>query len=135
MGLPTRHLQRLQGNWFLRVWRCSTQNSTIILKSSLRFGHSLILLFLLLPDSCKFLHDRSDYKHGWQIERELEEGRYGANGEFTVGNCFCYLYQNSFNHVLSNLDGENYEVSSDEDDFPFKCFICRDSYKNPIITK
>lgn len=34
------------------------------------------------PDSCKFLHDRSDYKHGWQIERELEEGRYGANGEF-----------------------------------------------------
>lgn len=35
----------------------------------------------LLSDSCKFLHDRSDYKHGWQIERELEEGRYGANGE------------------------------------------------------
>ncbi|XP_044303365.1 E3 ubiquitin-protein ligase RNF113A isoform X3 [Varanus komodoensis] len=31
-------------------------------------------------DSCKFLHDRSDYKHGWQIERELDEGRYGVNG-------------------------------------------------------
>lgn len=62
-------------------------------------------------DSCKFLHDRSDYKHGWQIERELEEGRYGAN------------------------DDENYEVSSDEEDFPFKCFICRESFKNPIITK
>ena len=39
--------------------------------------------FLLsLIDSCKFLHDRSDYKHGWQIERELDEGRYGVNGEF-----------------------------------------------------
>uniref|UniRef100_A0A4W6CL37 Ring finger protein 113A n=1 Tax=Lates calcarifer TaxID=8187 RepID=A0A4W6CL37_LATCA len=62
-------------------------------------------------DSCKFLHDRSDYKHGWQIERELEEGRYGAN------------------------DDENYEVSSDEEDMPFKCFICRDSFKNPIVTK
>ncbi|XP_049601203.1 E3 ubiquitin-protein ligase RNF113A [Syngnathus scovelli] len=62
-------------------------------------------------DSCKFLHDRSDYKHGWQIERELEEGSYGANDE------------------------ENYEVSSDEEDLPFKCFICRDSYKNPIVTK
>lgn len=62
-------------------------------------------------DSCKFLHDRSDYKHGWQIERELEEGRYGAN------------------------DDENYEVSSDEEDLPFKCFICRESFKNPIITK
>ncbi|KAK3520234.1 hypothetical protein QTP70_019705 [Hemibagrus guttatus] len=62
-------------------------------------------------DSCKFLHDRSDYKHGWQIERELEEGRYGANDE------------------------ENYEVSSDEEDLPFKCFICRETFKNPIITK
>ncbi|NXI31558.1 R113A protein, partial [Sterrhoptilus dennistouni] len=52
-------------------------------------------------DSCKFLHDRSDYKHGWQIKRELDEGRYGIN------------------------DNENYEVSSDEEDMPFKCFICR----------
>lgn len=40
---------------------------------------------LLSSDSCKFLHDRSDYKHGWQIERELEEGRYGANGEPPLG--------------------------------------------------
>ncbi|KAM4622905.1 E3 ubiquitin-protein ligase RNF113A [Discoglossus pictus] len=62
-------------------------------------------------DSCKFLHDRSDYKHGWQMEREMEEGRYGGNDE------------------------ENYEVSSDEEDLPFKCFICRESFKNPIITK
>ncbi|KAJ8251225.1 hypothetical protein GJAV_G00218670 [Gymnothorax javanicus] len=62
-------------------------------------------------DSCKFLHDRSDYKHGWQIERELDEGRYGANDE------------------------ENYEVSSDEEDLPFKCFICRESFKNPVVTK
>lgn len=21
-------------------------------------------------DSCKFMHDRGDYKHGWQLERE-----------------------------------------------------------------
>ncbi|ETE60091.1 RING finger protein [Ophiophagus hannah] len=61
--------------------------------------------------SCKFLHDRSDYKHGWQIERELDEGRYGLN------------------------DDENYEVSSDEDELPFKCFICRSSFKNPVVTK
>ncbi|XP_072343016.1 E3 ubiquitin-protein ligase RNF113A isoform X2 [Scyliorhinus torazame] len=61
--------------------------------------------------NCKFLHDRSDYKHGWQIERELDEGRYGLN------------------------DDENYEVSSDEDDVPFKCFICRTSFTNPVITK
>ncbi|NXO25752.1 R113A protein, partial [Cisticola juncidis] len=62
-------------------------------------------------DSCKFLHDRSDYKHGWQIERELDEGCYGIS------------------------DSENYEVSSDEEDMPFKCFICRGSFKNPVVTK
>ncbi|XP_061872532.1 E3 ubiquitin-protein ligase RNF113A-like isoform X3 [Colius striatus] len=61
-------------------------------------------------DSCKFLHDRSDYKHGWQIERELDEGCYGVN------------------------EDENYEVSSDEEDMPFKCFICRSSFKNPVVT-
>ncbi|XP_051824146.1 E3 ubiquitin-protein ligase RNF113A [Antechinus flavipes] len=62
-------------------------------------------------DSCKFLHDRSDYKHGWQIERELDEGRYGG------------------------MDEDNYEVSSDDDDLPFKCFICRQSFRNPVVTK
>ncbi|XP_058709078.1 E3 ubiquitin-protein ligase RNF113A-like [Poecile atricapillus] len=62
-------------------------------------------------DSCKFLHDRSDYKHGWQLERELDGGLYGGN------------------------DNDNYEVSSDEEDVPFKCFICRGSFKNPVVTK
>ncbi|NXM65017.1 R113A protein, partial [Illadopsis cleaveri] len=62
-------------------------------------------------DSCKFLHDRSDYKHSWQIERELDGSCYGIN------------------------DIENYEVSSDEEDMPFKCFICRGSFKNPVVTK
>ena len=23
-------------------------------------------------DSCKFMHDRSDYKSGWQLEREWQ---------------------------------------------------------------
>ncbi|WAR04145.1 R113A-like protein [Mya arenaria] len=62
-------------------------------------------------DSCKFMHDRSDYKHGWQLEREMEQGTYGQG------------------------DNANYEISSDEEDIPFKCFICRKSFVNPIITK
>ncbi|ESP02996.1 hypothetical protein LOTGIDRAFT_185777 [Lottia gigantea] len=62
-------------------------------------------------DSCKFLHDRSDYKHGWQLEREMDEGRYGQH------------------------ENENYEISSDEDELPFKCFICRKYFTDPIITK
>ena len=62
-------------------------------------------------DSCKFLHDRSDYKHGWQIERELDEGRYGV------------------------YEDENYEVESDDDEIPFKCFICHQTFRNPVVTK
>ncbi|ERE73486.1 Zinc finger, RING-type containing protein [Cricetulus griseus] len=62
-------------------------------------------------DSCKFLHDRSDYKHGWQIERELDEGRYGV------------------------YEDENYEVESDDEEIPFKCFICRQTFRNPVVTK
>ncbi|UYV78998.1 RNF113A [Cordylochernes scorpioides] len=62
-------------------------------------------------DSCKFMHDRSDYKHGWQIEQEMANNTYGE-------------------------DNQNYEIhSSDDDDLPFKCYICRKSFKNPIITK
>ncbi|XP_077993649.1 E3 ubiquitin-protein ligase RNF113A-like [Glandiceps talaboti] len=62
-------------------------------------------------DSCKFSHDRSDYKHGWQLEREVDEGRYEEE------------------------DTSKYEIDSDEDDLPFRCFLCRDSFKNPIVTK
>ncbi|XP_067004383.1 E3 ubiquitin-protein ligase RNF113A isoform X2 [Anabrus simplex] len=64
-------------------------------------------------DSCKFLHDRSDYKFGWQLEREMQEGTYGEADE----------------------EPHKYEIDSDGDDLPFKCFICRNSFKDPIITK
>ena len=47
-------------------------------------------------DSCKFIHDRGDYKMGWQIEREFNEGTFGKEDE------------------------ENWEVSSDEEELPFK---------------
>ncbi|KAI5710388.1 hypothetical protein M8J75_008265 [Diaphorina citri] len=59
-------------------------------------------------DSCKFLHDRTDYKYGWQLEQEHEDG-----------------------------DNKNYEIpdSDEEDHLPFKCYICRNSFKDPVMTK
>ncbi|XP_050558724.1 E3 ubiquitin-protein ligase RNF113A [Spodoptera frugiperda] len=60
-------------------------------------------------DSCKFLHDRSDYKHGWQLEREETEGAAPAGDS-------------------------DYEVDSD-DELPFRCFICRNSFTDPVVTK
>ncbi|XP_043278969.1 E3 ubiquitin-protein ligase RNF113A [Venturia canescens] len=65
-------------------------------------------------DSCKFLHDRSDYKLGWQLERETGTGEYDNSGD---------------------EDDKKYEIDSDEENLPFKCFICRESFTDPIVTK
>jgi len=65
-------------------------------------------------DSCKFLHDRSDYKTGWQLDKEWDAKTYGKD------------------------DSEQYEIKEDEDEddqLPFACFICREDFKNPIVTK
>ena len=66
-------------------------------------------------DSCKFMHDRSDYKFGWQLEREMEQGTYGQDDE----------------------DDDKYKISSsdDDDDLPFKCIICKQSFTHPVATK
>ncbi|CAB3402415.1 unnamed protein product [Caenorhabditis bovis] len=62
-------------------------------------------------DSCKFVHDRSDYKHGWEIDQEFEEGRYGQEDE------------------------TNYEIHEDEDAFPEECYVCGNEFVDPIVTK
>lgn len=72
-----------------------------------------IVPYTLVTDSCKFLHDRSDYKLGWQLEREAATGEYNSGDE----------------------DDKKYEIDSDEDNLPFKCFICRDSFTDPVVTK
>ncbi|KAH8330863.1 hypothetical protein KR067_008359 [Drosophila pandora] len=66
-------------------------------------------------DSCKFLHDRSDYKAGWQLEMDHENQR--------RGDCD------------SDGDDGKYEIHSDEESLPFKCHICRQSFVNPVVTK
>lgn len=63
-------------------------------------------------DSCKFMHDRTDYKSGWQLEREWQTKEYGAH------------------------ENDNFEVSdSDDDDIPFACYICREHFTDPVVTK
>lgn len=70
-------------------------------------------------DSCVFLHDRSDYKLGWQIDAELDGGRYAPRKTDD-----------------GPQDVRRYEISSDEDDdLPFACYICRQPFKKPVKTK
>lgn len=67
-------------------------------------------------DSCKFLHDRSDYKPGWQIEREYNEGK---------------LKEDEDDKYLIKDDHHD----NDEDGVPSECVICHQPYKDPIVTK
>ncbi|KAI9272735.1 hypothetical protein BDA99DRAFT_499075 [Phascolomyces articulosus] len=71
-------------------------------------------------DSCIFLHDRGDYKTGWQLEKEWEDAM-----------------KNKTKYGQSNVD--QYAISDDDDDseeeLPFACLICRNEFSHPVVTK
>lgn len=85
--------------------------------------------FLFLHvDNCIYMHDRSDYKTGWELERDweaqqkakeeaAENGGSGANKDDDKGEYF----------VGSD--------SEDDDGLPFACFICRQPFTKPVVTK
>lgn len=62
-------------------------------------------------DTCKFLHDRSDYLAGWQLD-SLSNG--GKRREALL---------------------DNEEEDEEEDDIPFACLICRMPFTDPVVTK
>ena len=81
-------------------------------------------------DSCKFMHDRGDYKAGWQLDREWEEKERQRKEREKA--------------ALAGMLGE--EEAGDtaaggaapEDDLPFACFICRRPWgdvRDPVVTK
>lgn len=63
------------------------------------------------------MHAREDYKQGWQLDRDWEIGGKSKSSK------------------PSNADAD----ADDEDkvlkDIPFACVICKEPYKNPIVTK
>lgn len=74
-------------------------------------------------DSCVFMHDRGDYKTGWEQEEEwkreqrekqklIQEGKYNPD----------------------EPDEENYEIS-EEGQIPKTCQICDNDYTEPVVTK
>ena len=81
-------------------------------------------------DACKFLHDRSDYKAGWQLDKEWEQ------------------QQREKEHAAALEafgDGEGKAGPSSEsstaavdDGLPFACLICREPWhakSSPVVTK
>ncbi|KAF8676607.1 hypothetical protein HU200_046918 [Digitaria exilis] len=64
-------------------------------------------------DSCKFMHDRGDYKSGWQIEKEWEEAEKARKRRIAMA---------------------DEEEDDDEEALPFACFICRQPFVDPVPT-
>ncbi|CAL5059069.1 unnamed protein product [Urochloa decumbens] len=75
-------------------------------------------------DSCKFMHDRGDYKSGWQIEKEWEEAEKARKRRIAMGG------DGSDDEAADEDDDEE-----DEDALPFACFICRQPFVDPVVTK
>ncbi|KAK4054126.1 RNA-splicing factor [Microbotryomycetes sp. JL201] len=74
-------------------------------------------------DSCKFLHDRGDYLHGWQLDNSFLSNS-AAAGSFMAK-------QNARNGGGETNDGDD----SDQEELPFACLICRKPFgKNPVVT-
>lgn len=74
-------------------------------------------------DSCKFLHDRSDYKAGWQLERDWAEKEKLRREKAMRGEAHD-----------DGTRGSKSEKDLDEDGLPFACYICRGDFRQPVIT-
>jgi RING finger protein 113A len=76
-------------------------------------------------DSCKFLHDRGDFKTGWQLESEWEEEqklkRERAN-------------QPGGGQAAGHDSDDDYLIDNDNE-LPFACLICKDPFVKPVQTK
>jgi RING finger protein 113A len=74
-------------------------------------------------DSCIFLHDRGDYKSGWQLDKEWDEQQKAAQVKDTSAG--------AKGDGAQEVDGEDVG----EDGLPFACFICRKGFTRPVVTK
>jgi RING finger protein 113A len=77
-------------------------------------------------DSCKFLHAQEDYRQGWQLDKEWENVTKGK--KVTGGTKIASADRNA------EADNSGDDVAILEN-IPFACIICREPYKEPIVTR
>ncbi|KAF0712241.1 Aste57867_4890 [Aphanomyces stellatus] len=75
-------------------------------------------------DNCKFLHDRGDYKSGWQIDKEWDEKERKKQQALKEGRG---------TGDDSDSDDEKYVIKSDDEE-QFACTICRNPFTNAVET-
>ncbi|TIC18629.1 AIP3-domain-containing protein [Wallemia mellicola] len=65
-------------------------------------------------DTCKFLHDRSDYMAGWQLDQAWNKMQAQKSGAAAF---------------------EDDSDDSEDEDLPFACLITREPFVDPVVTK
>lgn len=83
-------------------------------------------------DSCKFLHDRGDYKSGWQQGKEWDEQQAKAK----LAKAMRELTDDPLDELLGGDDADarvDYSVDLG-DELPFACLLCREDFVNPVVT-
>lgn len=79
-------------------------------------------------DSCKFLHDRSVYKAGWQIERDWEIGQKQKQASLAS--------KGSKAKAGGGGGGDGKAGDGDgPEELPWACHICRKEFTRPVVTR
>ncbi|CAH0520558.1 unnamed protein product [Peronospora belbahrii] len=74
-------------------------------------------------DSCKFLHDRGDYRSGWQIEKEYAEKEKNRQKRLQAGR-----------DPDNESDEEEKNATKKSSEEQFACTICRRPFRNAVET-
>ncbi|KAK1944664.1 RING finger protein 113A [Phytophthora citrophthora] len=74
-------------------------------------------------DSCKFLHDRGDYKSGWQIEKEYAEKEKKRQKRLQEGR-----------DPDEESEEEEEKAKKKKNEEQFACTICRGPFRNAVET-
>lgn len=87
-------------------------------------------------DQCKFLHDRGDYKSGWQLEKEWDQLQSQKKRKMEEALKKFGNAEGIEENPGADQIEENYEIKDDDDadGLPFACFICRGDFVNPVVT-
>lgn len=77
-------------------------------------------------DSCKFAHDRGDYKTGWQLEAEWQRQKEKKKAREMLG---------KFGEDSDEeRERDKFRVGTNDDDLPFACHLCRGAFRDPMRT-
>lgn len=77
-------------------------------------------------DTCKFLHDRSDYLRGWELDNSYLSSNAAANS---------FLAKQAQRNKRPGESDDDNDSDSDSDDLPFACLICRQPFRSdPVVT-